>query len=135
MRRHIVGCLIALLFTGTVHAGILINLDEVGSDVVASSSGGSLDLSAASLWIPSLGPQNPVLNPASGVLLIGSFAKVDLYNINTGPEVGSIIGAFFPNTSSGTQYVLGSKSVLNNAAGYACVDTQGASSAKCPHNV
>jgi len=127
MRRHIVGCLIALLFTGTVHAGILINLDEVGSDVVASSSGGSLDLSALSLW--TTGTYDPALNPNQAVLMIGSTGSSDSYIINSGPQLGSTIGYFPADTSSGSPYGLGSQQVLHTPAGYTSGDTLGASSA------
>ena len=96
-----VAMLIGLTVTPT-QAGYVVDLTQVGSDVVASGSG-AIDLSGLTFSGPVGGPA--LINPAVGIILTGPAPFLgDQYTGITGPASfggGSI--AFFAGSSSGDE--------------------------------
>jgi MYXO-CTERM domain-containing protein len=82
---------------GTADAGFVVDVSQVGSNVVATGSG-SLDLTGLSFLFS--GVDSPGVNPGDGVIVVGPpITAVDAYRGATGPtSFGG--GSFTPASSS-----------------------------------
>jgi hypothetical protein len=82
-------------------AAVIINIDQVGSDVVTSTTGGPINLNA--LTPVDEGPTAPQLVPNAGVVVLGdpAFNYYDVYQGITGPSSFGSGGSTIATSGSG----------------------------------
>ena len=96
----IAAALILASLQGTADAGVVIDVSQVGSDVVATGSG-SLDLTGLSLTVTV--PLSTTLDPIGGVIIIGPSpgGSFDGYSGFQGPSSFGPGGQTFPSEGTG----------------------------------
>ncbi len=103
MKRCIWVLFMMLTMVTTGNASVIINMNQVGSDVVATTTG-SLQLSGLTFLLAAPS-QASAVNPLTGTLLVGGGANtiVDVYSgmLGPGPPIGSGTTTIFANSGSG----------------------------------
>ena len=96
---------------GTADAGFVIDVSQVGSNVVATGSG-SLDLTGLSFLFS--GVDSSGVNPSSAVIVVGPsvVTSVDVYSGATGPI--SFGGGSFTHASSGSGDLVGIEGIFGD---------------------
>ncbi len=120
MMSALVAAVLAMMGVGgNAQAGVVININQVGSDVVATGNG-TLNLTDLAYFYS--GPDQNRVIPSSGVLVMGPAGlgePADVYTGFTGPTSFGIGGIFGASSGTGSLFgIYGNIGYLDVPAGY-----------------